>query len=249
MITSSVFREPSLLPGEEISCVQLRCWPDMRDDVAIDTFAFDLTHRHANHHRQERDDILGEVLIDDVYQLRAFTQPGDVWVDAGCHLGIFSMAAMMHGADVSVMLDMDTSIAWMAEMNARAFLMQLSRRQVGLKTKHIQPSAFAYKVASPHELVECGMLAEESWVGRRSCLKLDVQGAEMMVLTMGGGDVLAEGFDRLVMEWHSCSVGELDAMLGEKWRIIGMNAHTDALLKTSTYIVWAESVDNENVIG
>lgn len=236
----TTFAEPTLLDGEEITTQQFGVHAGGHD------FTYDLTHRASYEAEVERNDIIAEIISGDVYHLSTFTKPGDVWVDAGCHLGIFSIAAMMHGADVSVMLDMDSSAAWMAELNARHFLTQIVRRHLSDENDRqprIRPTAFNCKVGSPYELVECGMLAEENWPGRRSCIKLDVQGAEMEVLALGGGEILADGFDRLVMEWHSPDIHEIDGMLGDRWQITGMKAHMDTLLHTNTHIVWAQTVD------
>lgn len=242
-ILMTTFNDPALLAGEEIKSEQVGWWTGMEED-----FLYDLTSRADYESQKELEAIIDEVIGKDVYRLETFTQPGDVWVDAGCHVGIFSIAAMMHGADVSVMLDADNSVAWMAELNARGFLSQVVRRQIGKGHQRIRPSAFNYKVGSPVELVECGMMTPENWPGRRSCLKMDVQGAEVMVLALGGGDVLADGFDRLVMEWHRPDAHDVDTMLGDRWQVTGVQAHTDALLGTQTYIVWAETVDREAAV-
>ncbi|OPZ65615.1 MAG: hypothetical protein BWY85_00436 [Firmicutes bacterium ADurb.Bin506] len=188
----------------------------------------------------EYDGIVDELLLHDIYNLANFTEHGDVWVDAGSHVGMFSIAALMAGADVAAMIDMDETMAWCADANARAFLMQQLVRDY---RPRIRPVAFKETIGSHVSLVEAGMQVREVWrdFGKRSCLKLDIQGAEQLVLALNGPEQLAEAFDRLVMEWHFPEdINWLTSALEKGgWKVDAVKQHEDILLRTTTHIVWA----------
>lgn len=217
-------------PARTIETTQIDNGFDGRDHFVFDVACTD---------RPEVYDVLGEVVHGDIYDLQRVTRPGDVWVDAGCHVGLFSIAAMMAGADVSVMIDMENDMAWCAEYNARQFMRQQLIRG-DHQTRRLMPTAVVERLTDVDQLVRAGMLAREHWDGlERSCLKLDVQGAERDMLREGGWAKLASAFDIVVMEWHYPVVPY--QMEYEGWRVSRQIAHHDVLLRTDTHIVWAHS--------
>lgn len=224
-------------PGEELLVRQMSYWAAA---IEVEPFTYDVVLRKGIEHELDHDEILDEILRDDTYRLGAFGRQGDVWVDAGSHIGTFAIAAMMHGYDVSVMVDMDPTMAWCAEVNARGFLMQQVIREA---RRRVRPIGWVEELSDAHSLAEMGMQTKEVWSdrSRRSCLKLDVQGAERQILAGGGATVLSEAFDALVMEWHHELPEALGLLESGGWRIEHVKGHTDVLLNTDTRIVWAVS--------
>lgn len=211
-----------------------------RGFLGRDHFTFDVAHRSGG--LSEMYEVFEEVIDDDIYNLQHDTKMGDVWVDAGCHVGLFSIAAMMAGADVSVMIDAENDISWCAEYNARQFM-----RQQLIRAEHqrrrLMPTAVVETIASAEQLVQAGMLAREHWGGlKRSCLKLDIQGAEADVFGDGVRD-LSTAFDFMVLEWHRPQL--IDTMVHRLehngWKVTRVVTHHDILLSTETHIVWAHS--------
>ncbi len=201
---------------------------------------YDITHPAGV--EAELADVIKEVLAEDTYGLASATEEGDVWVDAGCHVGLFSIAAMMCGADVCSMIDMDAEMAWSAEANARRYFYQQVVRS-DMSRSRLSPIGFADEISSSCQLIEHAMLAKEHWSGiKRACLKLDIQGAEASVFADGFSD-LSEAFDVMVMEWHRPEMMEsmTHRMEHNGWSIDGISSHTDVLLNTNTHIVWAHS--------
>lgn len=223
------------IPSSKITTDQMN-----RTFSGRDHFTFDVAHKSGG--LSEMYEVFGEVIDGDIYNLNFYTREGDVWVDAGCHVGLFSIAAMMAGADVSVMIDTDNDMAWCAEYNARSFMRQQLVRG-DYKRRRLMPTSVVETVSSAGQLVHAGMLAREHWGGlKRSCLKMDIQGAEADVFGEGIGD-LSTAFDVMVMEWHRPDL--IDSMMHRLetngWRVVRMLTHHDVLLGISTYIVWAHS--------
>lgn len=228
---SAIEREVAT-PSSIISTEQMN-----RSFLGRDHFTFDVAHRMGG--LSEMYEVFGEVIDDDIYNLQHDTREGDVWVDAGCHVGLFSIAALMAGADVSVMIDMDNDSAWCADYNVIQYLRQEIIRGE-YHRRRILPTAFVEHISSVDHLMQAGMLTREQWEGmERSCLKLDIQGTERELLVGGGWGRLAEAFDFMVMEWHY-PVVPYD-MEYEGWRVVRHVTHKDILLSTDTHIVWAQS--------
>ena len=206
-------------------------------------WAYDIAGRSNVASVAEIREVKLEVINDDVYQLGSRTKRGDVWVDVGSHVGLFSIAAMMAGADVSTMYDMDGEMAWCAEYNAHQFVRQQLVRDY---RQRVRPVAFAERVSGHEQLVEAGMLTKTIWdkIATRSCLKLDIQGGEADVLGGIGATALTEAFDFMVLEWHDIPTAPafLAHLEDSGWRIDGYaGGHTDVLLDTETCIVWASN--------
>ena len=199
---------------------------------------FDLAYPNADDMREEVGDIISELVENDVYDLFHTTRRGDVWVDAGSHVGLFSMYAMLYEAEVAAAIDMDGELAWCAWQNMSALRLQLQRRNV-LPQPGIVPQVATQRVSSADFLIDAAMLIPNDWEGReRTCLKMDIQGSERDVLVDGGAAKLAEAYDLLVMEWHHEE--DPSALLEEGgWQITRMRSHVDVLLNCPTRIVWA----------
>lgn len=226
-------------PSTKAKVVQRGHW---LADMGIDEpFFYDISFKEGG--ELELDDIMDELIHDDAYHLGRETREGDVWVDAGCHVGMFSIAAMMAGADVSVMIDMDPEIAWYGGLNASSFFhQQIIRSDYG--RKRIAPTAFAEEITSAETLVEASRLTGMHLDGQgRTCLKLDIQGAETSVFANGGMSDLAAAYDLMVLEWHDVgnSVAMMEGLEESGWTITAYDSHTDVLLNTDTRIVWVTS--------
>jgi len=187
----------------------------------------------------EVNDITSELIEDDVYRLTK-TGPGDIWVDAGSHVGLFSMAVMMAGAEVAALIDMDGELAWCAWQNVSAMRLQLQRRGVQ-RQNGVVPQVAAEEIRAADFLVSAAMMAPKTWEGfKRACLKLDIQGAERAVFDDGGAAKLAEAYDYMVVEWHYDD--DISAMLeAAGWEVHAVASHVDVLLNKPTHIFWATS--------
>lgn len=227
------------IPTERLVTTQRDSWLCGRESE----FVYDLTRRAGMNAELETDDVIEELLGGDVYDLRMFTEEGDVWVDAGCHVGLFSIAAMMAGADVSVMFDVDPALAFCAEANARSFLTQQLIRS-DYTRERIRPTGYAEEIRGPGLLVGAGMQTREVWEKhiKRSCLKMDIQGSEEATLLLGGSRELAAAFDAMVLEWHYEDLDYLYSLLTQGgWKVTGSDPHCDVLTSIDTQIVWAVS--------
>ena len=73
-------------------------------------FTYDIAYPERVVSIEEIEDIINEVMIDDVYRLQKNTQPSDIWIDVGSHVGFFSIAAMQAGARVYMAIEADPDI-------------------------------------------------------------------------------------------------------------------------------------------
>lgn len=190
----------------------------------------------------EIDGVVGELMLDDIYSLTTITKPGDVWIDAGAHVGLFSIAAMQAGSEVTGIIDMDADLAWCAWRNVTAFRHQMELRGM-LPSPGIVPVVLDEEIKTAQRLVDASMLPAPIWMEkRRSCLKLDVQGAEASIFDGSGLADLAEAFDLIVFEWHQPDTEHLlPVMENAGWQIDRVRSHTDVLLNCPTSIIWATS--------
>lgn len=200
-------------------------------------FAYQITIPEGEAAEKEHDEIIEELLVGDVYRLASFTKPGDVWVDAGSHVGTFAVAAQMQGAYVYAMIDMDPSMAFHARRNGCAFSWELHARD---NSWNARPLSVVEEIKDSYILADLGS-ARSEWPkdAKRSCLKMDIQGAERDVLKGGGAKHLAAAFDVLVMEWHHLLAEGLEMLEQGGWRVERVEKHVDVLLNTDTHIIWA----------
>lgn len=191
---------------------------------------------------EEIQDVIAEVIEEDIYLLSRFSSGKDVWVDAGSHVGLFSIAAIQSGAEVSCIIDMDSRLAFCALSNINSFHRQLDARRP-FTPKPIEPFVIIEKIEGADILVEASMLPARAWGGgRRSCLKLDVQGSEADIFDGSGLSDLAAAYDLIVLEWHQPSAEHLlPVMESSGWKVERVQSHEDVLLGCKTSIIWATS--------
>lgn len=208
-------------------------------EVCTGLITTDVAHPQSIN-RREVLEIKEEIFSEDAYGLSILSGPGDIWTDIGCHVGLFSLAAITVGAEVSAVVDMDIEAARCAAWNIEQYRQRIDVR--GLYGSRMPTAVFSGEINRHDELVEMSMLTKEMWEeGRnRACLKMDIQGAETSVFDKGGAIALAEAFDVMVFEWHYDR--DIAWFLEQNmWNIDRMHRHEDALLKTQTKIFWATS--------
>jgi hypothetical protein len=179
------------------------------------------------------DEILPESMTGGCYSLDRIIKPGESWVDAGCHVGIFSIAAMMHGASISEVIDADRAMAQVARWNVENFS-RIAEAMQSLPQGSITP---------PLETAQAIEDAYDIGGQKRDGIKIDIQGAEEGVIFGGGASVLAASYNKLVMEWHSPTLlgSALVALDNAGWYIDAVNSHEDILLNTKTHIIYAKT--------
>lgn len=186
-------------------------------------------------------DIIQEVMIDDAYRLQAITQPGDVWVDVGCHVGLFSLAAIQAGAQVGVVADMNVENLSAADANVRLFVNQSKVRGL-YDADSDYPYPYLEEIRHVDHLVELSQTVTNDYFPSKSrtCLKLDIQGSERVIFADTNLDDLAKHYDVLVFEYHDNDLDKMAlALENAGWHIVKMQKHRDALLHIETYLVWA----------
>lgn len=212
----------------------LECWSDQH------RFSYEIAYPSRIDMLSELNDVFEEVMIDDIYRLQQISQPGDVWIDVGSHLGFFSIAAMQAGSHVKLAVDADREIAQCARYNTAMFMAQSVAR--GLISTHIpEPFVAVEKVSSATQLIDFNFKA---WMPeyRRRCLKLDIQGDEVRVFADRHASALAEQYDLIVLEYHQPIASEMSMLMENAgWSIINIQSHSDSLLGIDTNIIWAES--------
>lgn len=175
----------------------------------------------------EINEVIDEVFIADIYDVSAFVEPDDLWLDVGCHVGLFAISVIDKGAAVNV-IDSDRESVIHAVGNARIFEMM----RKGAMGDPGASSTFGScaKIASWEDLEH---------VSGYDGLKMDIQGAEKDVLTREGASMLHYYFKRLVYEYHFDDHAEhQNLMKAAGWHLHRMKRHTDVLLDTPTTIYW-----------
>ena len=180
------------------------------------------------------EEILPQSMAEGCYELGRTISPGDRWVDVGCHVGIFSIAAMMHGASISEVMDSDPAMTQAAKWNVENFSRIVEALQTLPQGSIVPPLATTMLVEDAYDITE-GTTAD--------CIKLDIQGHEEGVILGGGASVLATKYKKLLMEWHSpARLGTaLVALDNAGWHIDTVNSHEDILLNTKTHIIYAKT--------
>lgn len=205
-------------------------------------FVYDIAYPDdINEH--EITDVIAEVFFSDAYKLQTITQPGDVWVDVGCHVGLFSIAAMQAGAQVGVVVDMDATRLYSADVNTRLFSHQ-SRARGLYPSDCVDVYSYLEEIRNVDQLTDLAKICSNDFFPSRTrtCLKMDIQGAERSVFNDTQLGDLAKHYQLMVFEYHDSDL-DVMAMSLEKagWYIEKMQKHFDVLLNIETYLVWAVS--------
>lgn len=170
------------------------------------------------------DEIMGlrrELFRDDVYRAARTFHDGQLWLDVGCHIGLFTTLAEAHGALVAGGVDADP-------LMATAYM-----------DRHQQP-ALTLTVESVEDVFEAVHHVAHDAAQHVNALKLDVQGAEVPILTSPrAAALLSAQFNTLLFEYHDPAT--LIVAVNELRRVgygIGfIDGATDALTGEPTHIV------------
>lgn len=181
--------------------------------------------------RAELYEVHDEVVTQDIYGLKGFVEPSDDWLDIGCHVGLFSLQALAHGASTTFLVDEDHERMGAALENVLA-----SADGAGAT------GGMAMRVETLAAVLD---LRDRSGA---NCLKMDIQGSELEIFAEDEG-VLAQRFDKLVMEWHPLGdtptgleeIRLTDLLEYRDWEVIAAEYHEDVLLGTETLIIKARS--------
>jgi len=163
-----------------------------------------------------------ELFRDDVYRAERVFDGGQLWLDVGCHVGLFSTLAEVHGATVLGGVDADP-------LMCDAYM-----------DRHPQPAVLA-TIAHVTDIVQVlngfGDVSHHA-----NALKMDIQGAEVPILTSVVQVANLAQFDTLLFEYHQpASLPVMLHALSENgYEIDFIDATTDALLiGQPTFIVHA----------
>lgn len=163
-----------------------------------------------------------ELFRDDVYRAERVFDGTQLWLDVGCHVGLFSTLADAYGATVVGGVDTDPVMC-------DAYM-----------DRHPMP-AILHEVHTAEDIVN--IVAQFGDVAQHvNALKMDVQGAEIAILTDPVQVAHLHQFTTLLFEYHgTCSlVSMIDALTRNEYEIDFIDATTDALLVGQpTFIVHA----------
>jgi hypothetical protein len=165
----------------------------------------------------ENNFLLHELFVDDVYRAKRVFRGDQVWIDAGCHIGLFTDLATAHGAQVLCGIDSDQEMVDRFE------------QRTGI------PAGFG-------EILEAGHMIDTDERFTANALKLDIQGAEIAILNDARQvEQLAQRFNTLLVEYHEPEtlLIALGIIQEAGYRIDFVDAAVDALTKQDTYIIHA----------
>lgn len=159
-----------------------------------------------------------ELFRDDVYRASRVFAEGQTWLDVGCHVGLFTKLALLHGASVVGGVDADPAMC-----DAYTDL-------------HEQPA-----VLSMIDTAEDVITVLEQ-TGGANALKMDIQGSEIDILSRSSELAKLSAFDTLLFEYHQPeSLVELMRSLTRNNYVVDfIDATTDSLMVGHpTFIVHA----------
>lgn len=163
-----------------------------------------------------------ELFRDDVYRAARVFDGSQLWLDVGCHVGLFSTLADAYGATVIGGVDADPVMC-------DAYM-----------DRHPQPAVLATITTADDILAVLQQFGHVS--AHVNALKLDIQGAEVGIVTDPDQmRRLGDQFHTILMEFHEPPVlGTLLAVLADTGYEIGfIDATDDALTGQATFIVHA----------
>lgn len=173
------------------------------------------THAEIEHLRHE-------LFRDDVYRATRTFNGTQLWFDAGCHIGLFTNLAEAYGANVIGGLDADPIMV------------------DAYRDRCIQP-AVMHRVTTAEGII--GALNTFGPVAAHvNALKLDVQGAEVPILTsVRHATILAIQFHTLLFEYHDPEslLTMLLVLETVGYEIDFIDAAVDGLTHRPTHIVHA----------
>jgi hypothetical protein len=190
----------------------------------------------------EAHDVIEEIIPEDggpgCYNVPGFIKPGELWVDAGSHLGVFSIAVLQRGATPVTMIDCSESLLRRAVWSVRGFVRLVEAMQSLPSGSIMRPYPVQTMI---HEAQDITRVLGAKVSGYTYGLKLDIQGHESGVLTPAGAAALGRIFGKLIVEWHDPDMltQVLRVLEGAGWYISTMHRHEDVLLETETYILFA----------
>lgn len=152
--------------------------------------------------RAEIEQVGDEVALENVYRMGTTVETGERWVDAGCHVGIFSTQLLDYGALPAALVDSDKESLDHAAWNVRyASLTDDLDDGAPIGKQPHAPAAFHRTLGAPLGLEPA---EDESWhpaldlvvIGQMTgatALKLDIQGAEHVIFAGEGLELLRQG--------------------------------------------------------
>ena len=172
------------------------------------------------------------------YNASGFIKPGELWVDAGSHLGVFSIAVLQRGATPVTMIDCNERLLRRASWSVRGFVRLVEAMQSLPSGSIMRPYPVHTMIREAHDITRV-LGAKVS--GYTYGLKLDIQGHEAGVLDPAGAAALGRIFGKLIVEWHDPDMltQVLRVLEGAGWHVAAMHRHEDVLLETETYILFA----------
>jgi hypothetical protein len=198
-------------------------------------FIYDVRH---NGKEGEVASVGGEVILDDIYQLSSYPK-GCRWVDAGCHAGVFSIAAIQAGHTVASAIDVDLDWCFAYSYTINTFMSQMAARGMAAYSQEIDPKN--EMLFSAEQIISIALEDVKGIQHDSNALKLDIQGAESSILSAHGCKLLADYFKYMVFEWHHIDdQSYADTLENNGWSIASVSKHTDTLMGIDTQIVSAE---------
>lgn len=172
----------------------------------------------------ETNDLRTELFRDDIYRAHRVFNTEQVWFDVGCHIGLFTNLAEAYGAHVAGGIDADP------------------HRTDEYRIRVAHP-AITKTITTADDIIDA-LHHIEGQNPAANALKMDVQGAEVPILTSSRGvKTLADRFHTLLFEYHEPE-SLLTALLVLETYGYGINfidAATDALTGEPTHIVHAKA--------
>lgn len=163
-----------------------------------------------------------ELFRDDVYRAERVFNGAQLWLDIGCHVGLFSTLAEAYGATVLGGVDADP-------LMCDAYM-----------DRHPQPAVLTTIQTADDILAVLDQFIPASY--HCNALKMDVQGAEIPILTQRDELAKLSMFDTLLFEYHGTTslVQMIETVTACGFDIDFIDATTDALLVGQpTFIVHA----------
>jgi hypothetical protein len=173
----------------------------------------------------EIQDLKRELFRDNVYRAERVFNDTQLWLDVGCHVGLFTTLAQAYGAAVIGGVDADP-------------LMVDAYHDEHLLSANVATITTAYDII---KIIDSyGTIGEHV-----NALKLDIQGSEVeMLQNWRQTRVLAAQFKTLLFEYHDHDslLACLSSLEANAYTVRFVDEATDALTGQPTYIIHATDV-------